>query len=104
MLSNTGCFCLFFLRGEREEKGNVPCENLNVSLWLFSGLAVFTQGGSEAMRLLWFQFSLHLATGKLDPWFGLWLGVGGEEERSWDPIPTGGALPAPQRHRQRCWG
>lgn len=29
------------------------------------------------MWLLWFQFSLHLATEKLDPWFGLWLVAGG---------------------------
>lgn len=50
------------------------------------------------MWLLWFQFSLHLATEKLDLWFG--LGGGGEEERSLDPIPAGEALPAPQRHRQ----
>lgn len=52
------------------------------------------------MWLLWFQFSLHLATEKLDPWFGLWLG--GEEEWSLDLIPAGKALSVPQR--QHHWG
>ncbi|XP_074692080.1 uncharacterized protein LOC141928191 isoform X3 [Strix aluco] len=54
-------------------------------------------GGSKEMWLLWFQFSLHLATEKLDPWFGLWLGGG--EERSLDPIPAREPLPAPQRQQ-----
>lgn len=54
------------------------------------------------MWLLWFQFSLHLATEKLDLWFRLWLG--GEEEWPLDLMPAGKALSVPQRHQQHQRG
>lgn len=43
---------------------------------------------------LWFQFSLHLATEKLDLWFGLWLGGGGRG-KVFGSDPCWGGSPGP---------